>query len=424
MRAFLCVLVVLAVGALPASAQDYAPERAAALDLRSLCAQDRGRLWGADLCGPLIVVNPENRSIWATEQDRQGLLQRHGEGWVGALPIGVTMANTTVDWAGVRWIMVLGPLPADEVQRRVLVGHEAWHRVQAELGLAWQAYDGSHLETERGRTLMRLEMRALSTAMRSRGAARRRAAQDALTLRRTRLTEFPAAGAQEASLDRNEGLASYTGVRLGAGNGADMFAARTLDQYDNHTALARSYAYATGPAYGLLLDEYRRTWRQELGAFAPADLLSTAIRAQLVDSQELRRIEARYGGDAIAAEERARVQTQRLRIADLRRRFVDGPRLELPLAQMQMDFDPNQVTPIEGAGSFYGRITLRDLWGEMTAPEGAMINQTFTRMTAPTPSSDGVSGPGWRLSLAQGWRTVPADSAGVVRVEPIPPETE
>ena len=84
-----------------------------------------------------------------------------------------------------------------------------------------------HLETERGRYLMRLELRALATAMLSNGRARRIAVKDALSFRMARLASFAEAPAAEAGLDRNEGLASYTGVRLGAGDQANLFAART-----------------------------------------------------------------------------------------------------------------------------------------------------------------------------------------------------
>ncbi|MBC7769776.1 MAG: hypothetical protein H7124_13425 [Phycisphaerales bacterium] len=413
-----CFILACAMGS-QAVAQDYARERAAAGELRELCTEDGGRHWGVSLCGPLLVVDPATRAVWASDQDREGQLARTGEGWTGTLPAGVTMANTSVEWAGVLWIMVLGPLPADPAERRVLVGHEAWHRVQAQLGLPMQASDNAHLAIERGRYFMRLEMRALAAALRSQGGARERAAEDALAFRRARYGEFPEAFAQEAALDRNEGLASYTGVRLGADD-SEIFAARTLDRHDSHDALARAYAYATGPAYGLLLDQFRRSWRRDLGAYAPADLLASALSAPAQSPRELQRSADRYGGPAVAAEEQARTESQRAQLADLRRRYAEGPRLELPLARMQMDFDPNQVTPVEGLGSFYGRITLRDRWGELVAAEGALINPSFTRMTVAAPGPDGLSGPGWRLTLNPAWRLT-ANGAGVLRVEPAPP---
>lgn len=395
-------------------------QAAAASELQQMCAGDASQLWNASLCGPLIVVDGRTRQAWATQRDNTGVLTlTPGGGWVGVLPQGVPVANTTVDWGGVRWIMVVGPLPEDATARRVLVGHEAWHRVQASIGLPMQNVNAAHLETERGRYLMRLELRALSTAMLSNGRARRDAAKDALAFRMARLAAFPEATAAESALDRNEGLASYTGVRLGAGDQAHLFAARTLTAYDQHQALARAYAYASGPAYGLLLDEYERNWRGVLAAWAPADLLVSPLRARALNTRNLQRRAERYGGPEIAAQERARAEAQRRLVAEMTARF-SGARLELPLRQMQFEFDPDQVTPVAGLGTVYQRLVLRDAWGELRATEGALISPAFNLLTAAHPNPGGVSGPGWSLALAPGYRISFPDAQGIVRPELIP----
>ena len=385
-----------------------------------MCGADAGQLWNANLCGPLIVVDGPTRQAWATERDDTGVLALAPDGsWIGALPAGVPMANTTVDWGGVRWIMVVGPLPQDAAARRVLIAHEAWHRAQGSIGLPMQNVNAVHLETERGRYLMRLELRALSTAMLSNGRARRDAAKDALAFRAARLASFPAAPAAESALDRNEGLASYTGVRLGAADGARLFAARTLTDYDNHQALARAYAYASGPAYGLLLDEFVPNWRTSLAAWAPADLLVSPLRARQLDANDLARHAERYGGREIAAQERTRAENQRRLIAELTARYA-GARIELPLVQMQFEFDPGQVTPVEGLGTVYQSVVVRDAWGELRATEGALISPNFSQLTAARPNPGGLSGPGWTLTLVPGYRISVPDAAGILRPELIP----
>jgi len=386
-----------------------------------MCAADAGRLWNTSLCGPLIVVDPSTRAVWATQRDNTGLLTlTPGGGWVGTLPSGVPVANSTVEWGGVRWIMVMGPLPDDAVARRTLLAHEAWHRAQGAIGLPAQDVAAIHLETERGRYLMRLELRALSTALLSNGRARREAAKDALAFRMARLSSFPEAAAAESALDRNEGLASYTGIRLGAGDEAFLYAARTLTAHDQHEAFARAYAYASGPAYGLLLDEYEPNWRPALANWTPADLLVGELRARALNARNLQRRAERYGGPEIAAQERTRAETQRRVIAGLRARFT-GPRLELPLGQMQLEYNPNTVTPVDGLGTVYGTITLRDAWGELRATEGALISPNFNLLTAANPNPGGLSGPGWMLTLAPGYRLDGPDAAGNFRPALIPP---
>lgn len=419
-----CLAALLAFAA-PAAAQTYAREETAAAELRAICEADRGRLWGVSLCGPLMAADPATRRVWASQADAEGVLQPAGRGWVGALPDGVGIANYSVEWAGVRWIMVLSPLPENRSDLRVLLAHEAWHRAQDGLGLPAQPSNCAHLASERGRYLMRLELRALSVALRSRGAARRRAVAEALAFRAVRHREFPGAAAEESALDRNEGLAAYTGVVLGAGENAAEYAARTLDQHDAHSAYARAYAYATGPAYGLLLDERNSGWRGVLYGYAPADLLATMVAPANVSGTRLQRMANRYGGPVLAGEERERAQAQAARVAELRSRFAEGPRLELPLAQMQFEFDPNQVTPVDELGSVYQTLVIRDAWGELRAGEGALISADWTRVTAAAPAADGLSGPGWRLTLSPGYRLGWPDAEGVIRPEAAPesPET-
>ncbi len=426
MRGFCTALAGLAAAnfAAPAAAQDPLIAASAAGELRDMCEADAGQLWGVSLCGPLMVVNPATRGIWTSEPDRLNQLEQTGAGWVGALPADVPAANTSLEWAGVRWIQVLAPLPNEATHRRVLLAHEAWHRAQTAIGLVAQASDCAHLDHERARTLMRLEFRALGTALRSSGRGRRQAAEEAVLLRAARHAEFQDAAAQEAALDRNEGLAAYTGVRLGVTDNPDLYAARTLDRYDEHQAFARTYAYASGPAYGLLLDDLRPNWRSELGAYAPADLLAATLGVRNWNASDLRRAGERYGAARITAEERTRTAARQARMAQLRLRYASGPRVELPLQDMQMVFDPNGITPLDGLGNFYVNLTVRDAWGQIEAEDGALVSADARRLIVSGPDANGLTGPGWRLSLAPDYQLVGPDGAGILRPVQIPADAE
>lgn len=418
MRLFSFALLAAFALSAPATAQNRGPERAWVDDLQTICEGDRGRLWGVSLCGPVIIIEPSTRAAFANQADFGGVLHQSDGDWTGTLPEGAPVANSTVEWSGVRWIMLMGPPPADQTERRVLIAHEAWRRVQDQIGLAAAASTCAHLETERGRYLIRLELRALATAMRSRGTARRRAAEDALAFRAARLAEFSGAAGDEAALDRNEGLAAYTGVKLGAPE-PDFYAARTLDNSDSNGAFPRAYAYASGPAYGLLLDTFVEGWRTSINLYAPADVLSATLHVSAPSARELQRTAETYGGPAIAAEERTRAIAREQLAADPRRTF-GGPRLELPLTNMQFEFDPMQVTVIEGLGSIYARATVREAWGELTASQGALIDPGFGRLIVSAPAADGLSGPGWSLRLNPGFGVGAPDAQGVRQITAIP----
>jgi len=407
------VVLALLLSSPLAAAQDFDSQRAAAIELQDMCSRDAGNLWGVDLCGPLIIVDAETRLAWASQADGQGLLHQSADGWTGVLPQDVVVANTSVEWAGVRWTMLIGPLPDDAVERRVLLAHEAWHRVQAAIGLPPEAAPpNAHLDTERGRLLLRLEMRALDQALRSRGAARWRAARDALSFRLARLLEFPEGAVSEAALDRNEGLAAYTGVKLGAGSEAESFASRTLVRFDRRRSLGRSYAYATGPAYGLLLDARGAEWRSRLAQETASDMLRRVLGGTL-SQRGLADAAHRYRGEAIEAEESARAEEDRLWIGRMQAQYVEGPRLILPVTERGGgSFDPNQVRTIPGLGVYYGYREVTDVWGQLRASEGALIMANPNRVIVARPDATALAGPGWTLTLAAGFRLNGPDASG------------
>jgi hypothetical protein len=74
---------------------------------------------------------------------------------------------------------------------------------------------------------------------------------------------------------------------------------------------------------------------------------------------------------------------------------------------------------VEGLGNFYSQLTLRDVWGELTAAQGAVIDPSFTRLTAAAPGPGGLAGPGWRLRLNPGFGVSGPDGFGVFRVVPL-----
>ena len=84
---------------------------------------------------------------------------------------------------------------------------------------------------------------------------------------------------------------------------------------------------------------------------------------------------------------------------------------------MQMEFDPSQITPVPNLGVFYGRLNVRDTWGELRT-EGALISSDFQRVIAAAPDTTGVTGPGWSLILNPGYGLAPA-APGVITIIPI-----
>ena len=177
--------------------------RAAALfaEAQAVSARDGGELWGVELYGSMLFLDPVTRTIVTNQPDPRGTLRAEGGVFVGAMPPTMGVANSAQPWQGVLWTTLVWPLPEDEVDRRQLLAHEMFHRVQPELGKESIASGpNAHLDTEQGRTWLRLEYRALERALRGDGDARRTSLEDALTFRALRQGLWPEAHAAEGVL--------------------------------------------------------------------------------------------------------------------------------------------------------------------------------------------------------------------------------
>jgi hypothetical protein len=391
---------------------------------RELSDRDGGRTWGVPLYGPMLFVEPQTRAVIANEADAKGILKAEDGVFCGTLPASVGVANTATRLGGTHWTMVMWPLPANKQDRGQLMLHELFHRVQEQVGLPASSPDCGHLDSEQGRALLRLEWRALIAALRSEGEARRGAIADALLFRAQRHELFADGAHAERALERNEGLAEYTGMRLACEDAKQMAerAAAALEWREKMDSLARGFAYGSGPAYGALLDVADVDWRAHIATkpgSGAAPVSPTPDLGQLLCSMsglgsakvgmaEVESRAARYDGAALFAAERERAVARAARLAELRKRFFDGPVLRLPLGdKISYTFNPNAVESYDDTASYYHTLEVSDHWGILKAGDGALLIRKDGRVVevrVTAPSADGTSGPGWTLQLTPGWR--------------------
>jgi hypothetical protein len=370
-------------------------------ELDQMCARDRGRMWGRSLCGPTIFVDPKTREISANQPVP-----------AATLPKSIGIANTSVEWGGRRWTMVVLPLPAADYKRRVLLVHESFHRIEDKLGFV-AAPEGrnAHLDTVDGRYWLQLEWRALAAALRG----DRSAVHDALAFRARRRKIFPNAASDEQGLEMHEGLAEYTGTAFAEPSLRKRRAhlIETLREAEKTPSFVRSFAYASGPAWGTLLEMRRKRWTRHLRR--SDDFGSLVGRATPKNAD--RRAE-RYGGPTLLAGEQARERKRQATLRQLRERFVDGPILVLPLRKMSFEMNPNEAIPFESLGTVYPTLTLRDEWGTIVVRKGgALIASDWQHLTVPRPPSDD-----YKLTLNEGWkiegdRVVKKDEGGRMKDE-------
>jgi hypothetical protein len=388
-------------------AQQYFQEAAA------MFSRDGGLLWGISLDGPMIFVDYEARDAVANQPDTEGHLSPQARLWVGRIPPEVVLANTAATWAGVHWVMVMWQsLSKDPLWRAELLAHEAFHRIQAGVGLPPPqiANANVHLDTLQGRYWLQLEWRALERALVLGGEARRSAISDALLFRAVRRGQSQSADAEERALEMHEGLAEYTGFRLSGVNNSQA-AEYLANAPGRYPSFVRSFAYASGPAYGLLLDETCPTWREGLTPRSDLGvLLQTALSIHLPrDLANAAQVRTKaHGGAELHAQEVTRDQARQAEISQYRIRLLQDPALILPISpQVQCAFDPRITVPMPGSGTVFPFIRVSETWGLLNVEHGGLWmsdDWKSARITAPaSPEARPMTANGWTLHLSPGW---------------------
>lgn len=385
----------------PAAAQvDQQRADAYFKEAAAICERDGGRLWGVSLCGPMVFADVRTKTL-ATNQPAPA----------GDWPRILGFTNSPVEWSGSRWSAYIWDFTtalATARDRREFMLHELFHRIQPQLGLITPGASGqnAHLDTVEGRIWLRLEWRALSRALDQSGEDRKRAVSDALAFRSSRRSQFANAAEDERVEEIREGLAQYTGI-VAAADSRAAAAASTIDQLAaaerQETFLQQTYA--TGTAYGVLLDDSPADWRRRVRSDSD---LGQMLMAALNVTPAANAVEAsaRYGGTEIRAEEQAREERRKALVRELQKRFVDGPVLLVP-AGGSGSFNAVGATPIPGAGTVYV-LPYRQSgnWGTLEALNGVLISADGTRRLAGPVRIDGdtLTGDGWKVTVARGWR--------------------
>ncbi len=375
---------------------------------RSLAASDDGKLWGLSLHGPMIFVDMQTRFAVANQADAQKHLQPVDGLWCGTLPADVQLANTSTEWAGVRWTMLLwNGIPQNRFARGRLLMHESLHRIQPALGFTAASPINAHLDSLSGRIWLRLEMRALAAALVHNDRERHNHIRAALLFRAIRRAECGGNSAsEEDQLEANEGICEYTGFRL-CGLPETVLLDRVaveLERSESSPTLTRSFAYTTGPALGLLLDQFEPDWRKTIIS-EPLLAARLAKAAALPPEQILREqateIAKNYGWQEIFLVESERDTKRRARLEQLTAQYVTGRVLEIETGpNFQFSFDPNAAESLDAQRVVHKPVTASDDWGTLDARQGAMIDfRAPMKLVLPIPADATVDTVPWKIEL-------------------------
>ena len=412
------IMILNAIGISQLAAQEYPIDLEKAhqyfMEAKELSAKDNGRLWGINLYGPMMFVDPQTRFIVTNEADSLGLLEQKGNVFVGYLKPEDGIANTATRWAGKFWMMIMwNSLSDDELERTNLMMHELYHCIQDKIGLTIQWDKNGHLDEMQARIFMKMEWNALEAAIFSKRNDRKHAIQDALNFRNYRQKLFPGSKENECKLEMNEGLAEYTGFKLSLLKTEDQlnYFKTTTQNRKEAKSYVRSFAYVSGPLYGYLLDEVSDSWRKKLNPDSDLGaLLKDCYKIKLKDNnqQAIELISVKYNYDKVLSFELKREEEKSLRIQALTEKLINNQVLKINLKEMGIQFDPRDVQPLKEFGTVYHTIRVTDEWGILDVSEDALMSPDWKTIIVSTAklkiNNNLIEGNGWNLTLNEGWR--------------------
>jgi hypothetical protein len=374
-------------------------------EVTKLCERDAGRLWGVSLCGPMVIFDQATGTRATSRPEPEG-----------SPPSFLGQADGPVSWGGLRWfaypLWMLPETDADARQQNML--HGLFHRIQPELEFITDDGANEHLDTFDGRFWIQLEWRALRRALESSGSDRSEAIGDALAFRRERRRLYPGAADNERRDEIREGLASYTGIAAWANSPADARRAAASALAGGEWSFVGNFEAASGPAYGVLLDELMPEWRRQLRSTSDlGDMLASA--GDRPPTADVAAAATRYDGATLRAAEEARDRAQQIRVAELRQRFIDGPVLTMPAGGSGTS-DTRGSVGIPGVGTvLFNNFTLSAQWGRLNAESGvlrAADGRTLSVSVTEPLEGTALQGDGWRATLNPGWVVRPAARPG------------
>lgn len=380
-----------------------------------VAAKKSRNIWGINIYGPVMLINPRTREIYANNQDSLGELKRDGRVYTGVFPKNENIANTSIHWNGTKWATVMLPLPENKYDRISLLLHERFHVVQSELGFSLHEGNCAHLDSKEGRIYLRLELEALKKAALAKTPAEiADHVTSAIIFRKYRQSLFSESNIQENKLELNEGLAEYTG-EASCGRPEKQKAehfTKNIDASMLNPTFIRSFAYQTIPVYGYLLDKKQRGWNRRVNNNTNlTDFFITAFKIKLPENLKdaVSQLADSYNGEVITNEETKREENRKKLVAKYNHRFIEQPHFEIKFEKMSVSFDPRNIMPLEGKGTVYPNITVIDQWGVLRVTDGALMSPDWKKITVTNPTDmDGnkLSGKGWTLELNKGYSTV------------------
>jgi len=383
-------------------------------EVREVCDIDNGKLWGRNLWAPMLLIDVKTRFIVANQPDKEGLLKKEGDVFIGYFPKNKAIANSTTDYGGENWMMVLYPLPADDYLMKYLCVHELYHRLQNQLNLVF-SYSNDHMDQLDARILIKLEWVALEKSMNEVNAEKRNESlTDALVFRNYRRELYPGSDTMENKMELHEGLADYTGHRIVSKTNEEYKsnALTAKKMYWENNSYVRSFGYYSGLLYGYILDQGNSDWKNDLKKSSDLGLMAKDINKINIPENLKKAYEKsrnKYDFEDISQFETAREKKLREMLIAYRIKFTKDTVLVLDVPRPNVVFNPGSLVPLDNLGTVYPTIKIIGDWGTLQVNDGGCLfdwKKAIVPATGIKKLENKILGAGWELELNQDWHLI------------------
>lgn len=404
---------------------------------KKLLDTDNGKLWNENLWNDNILVLDENETIYTLNKNVSNT-NKDSILYYKKIPEKTILhSNTNQQFENEKWAIVQNYdiTPSDSCQTPI---HELFHLFHSkQINIAGNIVE--YLDDYRARILLRSEFEALRNCIKSIQKNNEIEAtiflSDAIYFRTQRENLFKKQNHYALELETLEGLASYTGFKLSAHKDLYRMAILELNGRENPTGLNRSFAYATGLAYGLIFDHFSIQWRTDLKhIYSFSDIYKKQKVVTQIKGKNIEEIKKRNKYYLIEEEEITRkIKTDSISVF-YKNMFVNQPILfvkrDTADKTYYMSFDMNSTFTLGKKGIVYSEISSSSTnplvfgnfktTGETSIGKtGILITSNFDKLTFPKPinvKDNIITGENYIIELNKGWAVKQIDKKGNLEI--------
>lgn len=348
-------------------------------EVKRICDNDGGELWGENLFSKAILINIDNRFFVANDSLPIDNCARKGMYFIGYLPNIYPMANSTLKVGSKKYASIRYS-DKNEFDTLLYIRtfiHEMFHVFMSSNNYDNVTYNNPHIDTRDGRVYLQLELLALKKALISNGVNRKEAIKEALCFRNKRQSLFPNSKANENNFEIQEGLAQYTEYSLAIFSERERISTllNSIDRLIKETSYIRSFGYETGASYAFL-NNISNDWRKTV--FIENDLSKITMNLYGVNDTEVDKSNLsiyikNYDYKSILLKEDSIEGAKEIFKLNIIERFNNGVLLVADLEDNSFSIISNMIQ-LDSTSTYFPYIKLTGKFGYINSKNEAIIN--------------------------------------------------